>query len=134
MKNLNKKKRVIILIVYCIFIASIIVLADLGKLPLKLLWRIPHYDWIAHFLLYAIFYIILDVAVMGKRISIFRRSISLAFLLISLLIIGEEISQLLFSSRTFSLIDLLMGLLGIFSAELIKRRFARILRNRSEGC
>ncbi|MDA3956684.1 VanZ family protein [Oceanispirochaeta sp.] len=98
---------------YCLLIALIILLADLDKLPGSLFMKIPHYDWLAHFLLYGFFYRLLDSALKEREILLFKRPGSPALCISSAFIILEEISQLFLSSRTFSLMDLFMGFLGI---------------------
>lgn len=115
-------KRKVTLALYLLTITTIIVLADLNKLPLHLLWMIPHYDWIAHFILYGLFYLLLENVMRGKRISIFRWSVEISFFIGVTFITLEEFSQLMFPSRTFSLIDLCMGFLGIYFFRLIVRR------------
>jgi glycopeptide antibiotics resistance protein len=95
----------------------IIILADLDKLPLHLLMRIPHYDWAAHAVLYGLFYGLLDSFLNLIPTGTFRfksREISFALLITSSLIIAEEFSQIFFASRTFSIMDIFMGFLGIY--------------------
>lgn len=99
---------------YSFAIALIIILADLDLLPLHLLRPIPRYDWAAHLILYGLFYRLLSKLLNGRCLSIKSRSIEMALAATVILITAEETSQLLFSSRTFSLMDLLMGFLGIF--------------------
>ncbi len=114
-------KKAFIFIPYCFLIVLVIILADIGRLPLFLLSGIPHYDWLAHAVLYGFFYILLDYFLYKKEVYIMKKNISLSFLLTSILIIAEEFSQILFPSRTFSFMDLLMGFTGI----LLFRRFGK---------
>lgn len=107
-------KQKIIFWLYCLLILNIIILADLNLLPLHLIRPIPHYDWAAHFLLYGLFYWLLSRMLMGKRTVLFRRPVEWAWLITLSLITTEEISQLFFPSRTFSLMDLFMGVLGMY--------------------
>lgn len=99
---------------YLTFIVMIVILADLDKLPLHLLIRIPHYDWIAHFFLYGQLNLLMENILKGKRISFFRWSVEKSFFFTVSFITLEEFSQLMFPSRTFSVIDLFMGLMGVF--------------------
>lgn len=99
---------------YLVVIVLIVILADIGKLPLYLVMRIPHYDWIAHMFLYGLLYRLLENILCGKRISLFRWSIEKSFIITVLFITIEEFSQLMFPTRTFSLMDLFMGVLGIY--------------------
>ena len=106
-------KNIICFIIYCLFICVVIILADTGRLPLHILGYIPFYDKAAHFVLYGVFYTLLNSILTGKRIYIFHKSVSLSFLLISLFMIGEEVSQIFMVSRTFSPADLFMGFAGV---------------------
>jgi len=106
-------KNKVLLIVYCLCIILIIILADLAKLPLGALSGIPHYDWMAHLLLYGGLYILLCRQAEKQILAIFRFRISLAFVITSSIIVAEEVSQLFLESRTFSMMDISMGFLGI---------------------
>jgi len=114
-------KRALILFPYCLLIIFTIVLADLGRLPLHLLYRIPHYDKAAHLVVYGLLYGLLDSVLKKRAISVLNRSFSVAFIITAALITAEEFSQLLIPSRTFSLADLLMGFIGIFISSHIHR-------------
>ncbi len=121
----NQKNRAVFFSLYFIFILTIIILADLDKLPLHLLMKFPHYDWIAHFILYGFFYSLLNSLLMYKKVNLFGRRVSISFIISSFLITAEEFSQILFTSRTFSLMDLAMGFLGIFFWKFLKERKRR---------
>lgn len=117
-------KRKTYLIVYTSLILIIVILADMDRLPLHLLMKIPHYDWVAHFVLYGLFYKLLYEALNDRRLIIRRWSIELSFLIASVFIILEEFSQIFFPSRTFSLMDLLMGFLGIYLFRLFIKKLS----------
>ncbi|MBI9105234.1 MAG: VanZ family protein [Spirochaetales bacterium] len=107
-------KKTLLLFPYCLLILITIVLADLGKLPLHLLSGIPHYDKAAHLVVYGLLYGLLNSFLKKRAVSILNRNFSFAFMITAVLITAEEFSQLLFPSRTFSLVDLLMGFIGVF--------------------
>lgn len=107
-------KNKIIFWLYCSAIIVIIILADLDLLPLHLLMPVPHYDWVAHLVLYGLFYHLLSRLLKNRRINLLGLSAERALVITVLFVTLEELSQILFSSRTFSIMDLLMGLLGIF--------------------
>lgn len=110
--------RKVLPIAYAAFIVLIILLADMGRLPLQVLSVIPHYDWLAHFILYALFCIIIYRAMHNKGYVL--------WILLPLIVL-EEISQLFFIHRTFSFIDLMMGVLGAMLGFLImSKRVARM--------
>lgn len=130
---LKIKRSLILFIIYSILICLIIILADMNKLPLYLIYTIPHYDWIAHFFLYGFFYFLLDSLLKDKRICFYKWSFSLPVIIAGLVIAGEEFSQLLFPWRTFSLIDLFMGFLGIYFWFRIANRRKEKKTVREEG-
>jgi len=67
----------------------------------------------AHLLLYGGLYILLCRQAEKQILAIFRFRISLAFVITSSIIVAEEVSQLFLESRTFSMMDISMGFLGI---------------------
>lgn len=107
---------------YCLFILAIVLMADLDLLPLHLLMPIPHYDWAAHFILYGLFYRLLSAMLVGRQFVVRGKSIEAAWLITICFVVLEEVSQILFSSRTFSLMDLAMGILGMYLFRYMKRR------------
>jgi VanZ family protein len=114
-----------LMIVYCVFILGIISLADMGKLPLRFLSLLPHYDWLAHLLLYALFYFIMYGAMRNRGAVLW---------ILFLVIVIEEVSQLFLVYRTFSVVDLLMGVLGVLlSYSIIKMKRAASEKNALES-
>ena len=104
-----------IAILFTLFIVLIIVLADMGRLGiLNLVNRIPYGDKLGHFILYGILTLLINLTIIRSPPG---RSRGLTAVIIGLtlaLLIGlEEISQQYFSSRTFSLTDLIAGYLGV---------------------
>jgi VanZ family protein len=104
-----------ITILFALFIALIIILADLGKLGfLGLINSVPYGDKAGHFLLYGILTLLIDLTLLrshrdrNPNLLVFRVALVLA-LLIGL----EEVSQQFFDKRTFSLIDLAASYLGV---------------------
>jgi len=102
-------------LLFSLFIATIIVLADLGKLGfLHFVYNIPYGDKAGHFLLYGILALLIDLALFRslplrspKRIAVY------CGLILALLIGAEEFSQQYFASRTSSLNDLIASYLGV---------------------
>lgn len=99
---------------YCLLICLVIILADMDRLPLDMLSLIPHYDWIAHMILYGMFCGLLNSFLGGRKYYLFQWDIPTAFLLTVLFLTMEEVSQIFLVSRTFSFMDLFMGFLGAF--------------------
>lgn len=98
-----------------LFVLLIIVLADMGQLGmLGFVNRIPHGDKVGHFILYGILTLLIDLSLFRslprsspKRVAV------IAGVILALLIGLEELSQQYFSSRTFSVNDLLASYLGV---------------------
>lgn len=107
-----------------LFIAGIIVLADLGMLGvLKFVNRIPFGDRIGHFVLYGILTLLIDLALLRPPHGLNPNLIVLRVALILALVIGlEEFSQRFFPNRSFDLLDLAFSYLGVifFSWAAIK--------------
>lgn len=96
--------------VYAAGLLGAVLLADAGKLPVRILGVVPRYDLICHFFLYGF-----AVALLHKGdYSLYRgkRAILLP-LMVSAGAFLEELSQIFFSSRSFSAVDLAFGLAGI---------------------
>ncbi len=103
-------------VVFFIFIVVIVILADLGNLPpsIRALYRFPNGDKVGHFILFGLLNFFLTRAFAypvdvrpRKRVTV-SISMILAFFLAL-----EEWSQQFLSSRTFDLLDLLAGCLGL---------------------
>jgi VanZ family protein len=103
-------------ILFALFIALIILLADMGTLPRYLgpVYRFPYADKVGHFILYGILTLLIDLAPLRPLSHQSRRRVAVMSALILALLIGlEELSQQYFSSRTFSLGDLTASYLGV---------------------
>lgn len=98
---------------YFALILSIIAIADLGKLPVDLLDRIPHYDTWGHFILYGIASFLSHRAMNRRAIARFGISLPLAPLIFTGFTILEELLQQILPHRTYSLVDLVASLGGI---------------------
>ncbi|GAB4447968.1 MAG: hypothetical protein OHK0041_08050 [Anaerolineales bacterium] len=111
---------------FAVFVAGVIVLADLGMLGiLKFLNGIPCADKAGHFLLYGILTLFIDLALFRARPSLNPNLVAFQSALILILFIGlEEFSQQYFPSRSFDLLDLLFSYLGVvfFSLLALKRK------------
>ena len=101
---------------FALFILTIIIGADTNHLPyfLDRLYHFPGGDKVGHFILFGIMSFLLNqsaLALFPKRDSV--RLILVVSLLLAIGIGLEEWSQILFPSRTVSLIDLIAGYLGV---------------------
>lgn len=111
-------------IIFTLFIALIIVLADAGKLSiLGFINQIPYGDKVGHFILYGILTLLLDLTFIRSLPYRDPRLVVLSTGLILALLIGiEEYSQQFFRNRIFSLLDLAFSYLGVifFSGVALK--------------
>jgi len=98
-----------------LFIICIIVLADKGMLSvLGIIKEIPNGDKIGHLILYGILTLLIDLAFFRSHQDVSRSLIVLRVAFVLALLIGlEEYSQKFIPSRTFSLVDLAYGYVGV---------------------
>ena len=109
-------------ILFGLFILTIILLADLGKLGfLYSLYDFPYGDKVGHFILYGVLTLLIDLTLLPSSarkssstiISSRRRVAVRVGLFLAVAITVEEFSQQYFSNRTFDLIDLGASVLGV---------------------
>ena len=109
-------------ILFGLFILTIILLADLGKLGfLYSLYDFPYGDKVGHFILYGILTLLIDLTLLPSSarkssstiISSRRRVAVRVGLFLAVAITVEEFSQQYFSNRTFDMIDLGASVLGV---------------------
>jgi len=115
-------------VLFFIFIIAVIVLADNGNIPhfIKAIYDFPNGDKVGHFILYGLLDFFITRAFLSSPLSKPRGWMTLSIgLILGLFIALEEWSQKLFSTRTFDLIDLSAGYLGLlvggWAAYKIKR-------------
>jgi polysaccharide biosynthesis protein VpsQ len=105
-----------IAILFTLFIVVVVVLADAGKLPpyLKNIYDFPYGDKLGHFVLYGLLNFFITLATIRSLPARPPKWLALSIgLTLALLIALEEFSQRYFAKRTFDLIDLLAGYLGL---------------------
>lgn len=105
-----------IAVFFLIFIIAVVVLADTGNLPhsIRALYDFPNGDKLGHFILFGLLDFFLARAFLSSFPSRPRGWVTLSIgLTLALLIALEEWSQKLFSTRTFDLMDLSAGYLGL---------------------
>ena len=98
------------------FIIGLIVLADADLLPdfINAIYDFPNGDKVGHFVLYGLLNFFITRAFLSslptRRGGLATLSVGL---ILALFVALEELSQMFFSARTFSLLDLTASLLGI---------------------
>ncbi len=102
---------------FTIFILVVILLADRGQLGfLYFIYDFPYGDKLGHFILYGLLNFFLTRAFLSSgRTSSRNRVAFTTGLILAVLIGAEEWSQQFFSTRTFSLMDLLASYLGLIA-------------------
>lgn len=104
------------------FIIGLIVLADADLLPdfINAIYDFPNGDKVGHFVLYGLLNFFITRAFLSSLPI--RRSGWVALsvgLILALFVALEELSQMFFSARTFSLLDLTASFLGIVIGGLV---------------
>lgn len=115
-------------ILFSLLIVLIIVLADLGALPefLEVGNDFPYGDKAGHFILFGILTLLIDLALFRSfRSQSPKRIVVSSGLILSVLIGLEEFSQQYFADRTFSLLDLAAGYLGVIFFSWLALRIER---------
>ena len=109
------------------FLVSLIWLADTGHAQwlYKLARLVPGEDKTVHFVLFGMLSLILNVVWQSSRLRLGRLALLKGSLIVSLFAMAEEISQLFFRSRTFDLVDLGAGLVGIWLFGRLASRYTK---------
>lgn len=103
-------------VIFLVFILAVIVLADVGELPLSIraLYRFPYGDKVGHFILFGLLNFFLTRAFLSSQPNPRRKRVAVSTgLILALFIALEEWSQQFFSTRTFDLLDLTASFLGV---------------------
>ena len=98
------------------FIIGLIVLADADLLPdfVNTIYDFPNGDKVGHFVLYGLLNFFITRAFLSSLPTRRGGWVTLSVgLILALFVALEELSQMFFSARTFSLLDLTASLLGI---------------------
>ena len=104
------------------FIIGLIVLADADLLPdfINAIYDFPNGDKVGHFVLYGLLNFFITRAFLSSLPTRRGGWVTLSVgLILALFVALEEFSQMFFSARTFSLLDLTASLLGIVIGGLV---------------
>ncbi len=98
-----------------ILIVAVIILDDAKALgPLYIVYHIPYGDKVAHFVLFGLLSMFLNLAAFEKWPAVSRTTLALRIDGIQMALMAlEELSQALFPQRTASIWDVLAGYLGV---------------------
>ena len=101
---------------FFVFIIAVITLADTGSLPhsITAIYNFPNGDKLGHFILYGILNFFITLAFLSSGLSKSRGWVTLSIgLILAFFIALEEWSQQFFTSRTYSLADLIASCVGL---------------------
>ena len=104
------------LLIFVVFLFTLIWLADVGRGQwfFDLARVVPGGDKTGHFILFGLLSLLVNFVFRAAVGRIGRLSVLKGTLVVAIFAISEECSQLLFVSRTFDLLDLSAGLVGIW--------------------
>jgi polysaccharide biosynthesis protein VpsQ len=114
--------------VFFVFLFFVVVLADVGHLPgmLRAIYAFPGGDKVGHFLLMGGLSFFVNTSFASRLVIERLNGHLVASAVVVLLVTAEELSQICFKNRTFSLDDLAAGYLGIICFGFLAYR----MRNR----
>jgi len=103
------------LVGFVAFLSTLIWLADAGRghWLFSLARSLPGGDKAGHFILFGLFSLLLNVVLRAAVIRWGKLPVLKGSLIVGLFAVAEEVSQLFFAARTFDLLDLGAGLVGI---------------------
>ena len=112
---------------FFIFVVSIIVQADRGRLPdfLGRYREIPYGDTLGHFFLIGILALLVNCSIPTGEVHLLGQVFLKGSLVIFCVVFLEELSQLGFVTRTFSLTDLVADGCGIYVSDRLVRSWRR---------
>lgn len=121
---------------FFLFICWIIYTADQGQVHsfLKEVRDFPYGDKIAHFTLYGLLALVVNLAINNRRIMVFGRRVLLGALLVGVFAVVEEFTQIAFATRNFELMDMACDLLGIGLFSKISLRIDQWVKGNSPEC
>ena len=98
----------------------------MGVLPLNILSFIPYYDILGHFFVYGVASFLSIKSMHDKSLTVGKIVFPFGPIIITIFTIAEELLQSFIPTRTFSLLDLSSGFLGIIFAIVIVKVVSRI--------
>lgn len=101
---------------FAAFIIGIIIIANQGLIPVLFPFfrHIPFGDKLGHFLLMGIFSFLMNLTLKANVIHLTTITVLKGSLLVTIVVVLEELSQIFIRNRSFTLSDLACDLLGIF--------------------
>lgn len=102
--------------VFILTLILIVLIANLGlgRTYFPFIYDVPGVDKVGHFLLMGILSFLVNLLLKTKRVQISSLNILLGSLLVTFVVVLEELSQIFLIYRAFSWLDLAFDLGGIF--------------------
>jgi polysaccharide biosynthesis protein VpsQ len=112
-------------LVFFVFLGSIVFLADVGRLPemLRLLYAFPGGDKVGHFLLMGGLNFLVSMSLPLRWAAPKPVGFLFASGVVTIVVTAEELTQMSFATRTFSLFDLAASYAGIVCFGMLAYRF-----------
>lgn len=125
---MNRTFRIFTLITFMAAFIYLIILADNGQFPLwiKKLYDYKGGDKLGHLLIMFLLSIVMNIFFNLRRFNFFNQKILLGSFIASIIVTGEEFSQIFFPNRTFDLRDLICSLIGVFFGGYLLRLLSSI--------
>src|SRR5687767_11207927 len=110
-------------LLFLLFILLIILAADTGSMPpfIRAVYNFPGGDKVGHLILYGILAFLLARA-FPRPLNLGPGSVPIVMLALLVFALLEELSQSIFSTRTFDLLDLTCSFLGILAGSWLGTR------------
>ncbi|WP_428242764.1 VanZ family protein [Gynuella sp.] len=126
---------ILITLLFVLFIARIIFLADTGaeSIFFDLVKATPYGDKVGHFCLFGLLTLLLNWATRFRQLGCYRWRPYLGSMLVVVFVVLEELSQGFFPTRTLDITDLLADAVGITVFSIISFWLQRI-QQRSRAC
>jgi polysaccharide biosynthesis protein VpsQ len=105
----------VLTLIFILILISIVLLADEGSLPkpIAMIYEFRYGDKAGHFLLTGVLALLVSLSMPIREGASVKRNLLLGILSVMAIVTMEEFSQIFFSSRTFSLLDLSSSYIGI---------------------
>jgi hypothetical protein len=112
---------------FALFIGSVIYAADMGigQRYFDIVRSFPLGDKISHFVLMGMMSALANLAARGRPVRFGSVSFGVGTLIVAIVVVAEEISQIWVPGRTFDLFDLVADFLGILCGAILAARYGR---------
>jgi len=117
----------VVLVAFILFLMWVILMADSGgaRWLFEFVRHIPAGDKVGHFVLYGILSFLVNYVCSCAEFRFGNLRLKKGSVLIMIPVIVEEFTQLFFKTRSFDVLDLVAGALGIWFFGLVAARFLR---------